>query len=106
MVTLTKEGDSLTFDYTGTSEQAPSYVNCAGSGGEGGVFGAVAPLLAYDMPWCQGVLNPLKIIINSITLRHLNGDTENLVDCREALFDLDQTAFSQTPHPLFFGKGS
>jgi len=63
IVTLTKEGDSLTFDYTGTDEQTPSYINVAGSGGEGGVFGAVAPLLAYDMPWSQGVLNPLKMII-------------------------------------------
>jgi N-methylhydantoinase B len=68
MVTLTKEGDSLTFDYTGTDEQAPSYVNVAGVGGEGGVFGAVAPLLAHDMPWSQGILNPLHIVIPEGTL--------------------------------------
>ena len=67
-VTMTKEGDSLTFDYTGTSEQAPSYSNVGEVGGQGGVFGAVAPLLAYDMPWSQGVLNPLNIIIPKGTL--------------------------------------
>jgi len=62
-VALTKEGDSLTFDYTGTDEEAPSFVNCGEVGGYGGVFGAFAPLMAYDMPWSQGILNPVTIII-------------------------------------------
>lgn len=61
ILTITKEGDSLTFDYTGTSEQAPTFVNCGEVGAEGGIFGAVAPHLAYDIPWNQGTTKPLDM---------------------------------------------
>lgn len=67
-LTMTKKGDKLLFDFTGTSEQTPCCVNCTVYGAKGGVFGAVAPLLAYDVPWNQGVFNPLEFHIPEGTL--------------------------------------
>lgn len=61
-LTLTKKGDKLTFDFSGSSEQTPCCVNATLQGTRGGVFGAVAPLLAYDIPWNQGILNLLEVI--------------------------------------------
>jgi N-methylhydantoinase B len=65
---MTKEGRSLTFDYTGTSEQAPSFVNCTSAALAGGVFSALAVLLGYDIPWSQGLFNSIKIIAPEGTL--------------------------------------
>ncbi len=65
---MTKRGDNLLFDFTGTSEQMPSCVNCTVYGAKGAVFGAVAPLLAHDVPWNQGVFNPLHFTIPEGTL--------------------------------------
>lgn len=68
LVTMTKEGDSLTFDYTGTDEQAPSYSNVGEVGARGSIFSGFAPFIAYDLPWCQGIINPLNIILPKGTL--------------------------------------
>jgi N-methylhydantoinase B len=63
VLTLTKKGDSLTFDFTGTDEQAPSYMNSGAVGVIGAVFAGVAPMLGYDIPWSQGILNPIKVVL-------------------------------------------
>ncbi len=60
-LTMTKKGEKLSFDFAGSSEQAPCCVNATLQGIRGGVFGAVAPLLAYDIPWNQGLLNLLEV---------------------------------------------
>ncbi len=60
-LTLTKKGEKLFFDFSGTSPQTSSCVNATLQGARGGVFGAVAPLLAYDIPWNQGLLNLLEV---------------------------------------------
>jgi N-methylhydantoinase B len=62
VLALTKERDTLTFDFTGTSEQAPSFINCGPTGVTGGIFGTLAPFLCYDTPWNEGILRPVKII--------------------------------------------
>ncbi len=61
-VTLTKENDTLTFDFSGTSEQAPGMVNCTEVGMRGGVATPLLITLAYDLEWNGGVLRPIKII--------------------------------------------
>ena len=63
MLAMSKEGDSLVFDFTGTDGQAPSNRNSSMAVTRGGVFGALAPMLCYDIPWNQGVLNVMKTII-------------------------------------------
>lgn len=59
---MTKEKDSLVFDFTGTSPQAPSFINCTESVTIGSVLSAVLLIIAYDMPWNDGLLRPMKII--------------------------------------------
>jgi N-methylhydantoinase B len=68
VVTMTKTGDTLTFDFTGTSEQSPTYVNCAKPVVNGAVFTTVATLIGYDIPWNDGIMNCVKIIVPDGTI--------------------------------------
>jgi N-methylhydantoinase B len=61
-LTMTKTGDALTFDFSGSSPQARGFINCTRAGLEGGVAGALLPMLAYDIPWNEGVLDTAQII--------------------------------------------
>jgi N-methylhydantoinase B len=53
---LTKRGDQLTFDFTGTDRQVPGTVNCAWSGLVGGILQVAFPLLCHDLPWSHGAV--------------------------------------------------
>ncbi|MGH8967216.1 MAG: hydantoinase B/oxoprolinase family protein, partial [Actinomycetes bacterium] len=55
---LTKRGDALHFDYSGSSPQAPGYINCAHSGMMAGIAAALLPTLAFDAPWNEGLFKP------------------------------------------------
>lgn len=59
---LTKRGDSLTFDFSGSSPQARGFVNCSRAGLAGGVAGAVIPTLGFGIPWNEGMLRPVRTI--------------------------------------------
>ena len=59
---LEKRGDKLVFDFSGSSPQAPGLINCVESTLVGAVFGGTAPLIAHDIPWNHGLLNPLEIV--------------------------------------------
>jgi N-methylhydantoinase A/oxoprolinase/acetone carboxylase beta subunit/N-methylhydantoinase B/oxoprolinase/acetone carboxylase alpha subunit/acetone carboxylase gamma subunit len=59
---ITKSGDSLTYDFSKTSEQAPGFINCTKSGMIGGLFAGTLPMLAYDIPQNQGILNAIHIV--------------------------------------------
>ncbi len=63
VLNLTKSGEHLHFDFTGTDGQAPSYMNCSPVGGRAAVFAALAPILAYDIPWSQGICNCYDAIL-------------------------------------------
>ncbi len=52
---MTKAGDHLTLDFTGTDPQA-GVINCTYAGMRGGVMGALLPILAADIPWSAGGL--------------------------------------------------
>jgi N-methylhydantoinase B len=58
----TKTGDSLTLDFSGSSPQAPGFVNCSRAGLSGGVAGALIPTLGFGIPWNDGLLNPVRIV--------------------------------------------
>lgn len=58
---LTKRGDSLHFDFSGSSPQANGFVNCSRAGLAGGVAGAVIPTLGFGIPWNEGLLRPVEI---------------------------------------------
>ncbi len=61
-LTMTKEEDNLTFDFSGSSKQAPSSINCSESTMIGGTLSALLTILAYDIPWNQGLTRPLRFI--------------------------------------------
>ncbi len=60
-LTVTKTGDRLDFDFTGTDPQAPGFVNCTHSGLVAGVFTALLPTLAPRISWNEGLFRPLTI---------------------------------------------
>ncbi|NMD56792.1 MULTISPECIES: hydantoinase B/oxoprolinase family protein [Tsukamurella] len=60
-LTVTKSGDELEFDFTGTDPQAPGFVNCTRSGLVAGVFTALLPTLAPRISWNEGLFRPLTI---------------------------------------------
>lgn len=64
-LTVSKEGDRLTFDLTGTSPQAPGFVNCTESGMIGGLLAGLLPILAFDIPWNEGLLRPVTVVAPS-----------------------------------------
>jgi N-methylhydantoinase B len=57
----TKKGDTLTLDFSGSSKQAPGFINATRSGLVGGCAGGVLTTLGFDIQWNQGVLDPVKI---------------------------------------------
>jgi N-methylhydantoinase B len=61
---MTKSGDRLKFDFTGTDKQARGAVNCTRVGLESGIFSAILPMLCYDISWSPGGLLPLVEIVS------------------------------------------
>ena len=59
---MTKEDDRLTFDFTGSSPQAPYAINCTKWASLGGLFAPLFPLLCYDITWNEGVVRPIVMI--------------------------------------------
>jgi N-methylhydantoinase B len=53
---MTKRGDSLVFDMTGTAAQAPGPINCARPALDASVLGMVLTFFCYDLPWTIGAL--------------------------------------------------
>ena len=68
LLSMTKKDDSLVFDFTGTDDQSINNRNSSLSATRGAVFGALAPLLCYDIPWSQGILNVMDTIVPEGTI--------------------------------------
>ena len=61
-LTAIKEGDTLTYDFTGSSPQTELGVNCSYWATWGGLFAPIFPLLAWDVTWNEGVTRPIRLI--------------------------------------------
>jgi N-methylhydantoinase B len=59
-LTVTKSGDTLDLDFTGSSPQAPGFINCTESGLQAGVCAGLIPILAYDVPFNEGLMRPIS----------------------------------------------
>ncbi|MSQ73079.1 MAG: hydantoinase B/oxoprolinase family protein [Betaproteobacteria bacterium] len=59
---ITKHGDSLTLDYSGSSKQSPGFINATRAGLMGGACGSLLTTLAWDIQWNQGVLKTAEVI--------------------------------------------
>ena len=62
LLTMTKSGDTLTFDFTGSSPQSKYSVNCSKWASLGGLFAPLFPLLCYDIVWNEGVIKPITMV--------------------------------------------
>jgi N-methylhydantoinase B len=62
LLTMTKQDDTLTFDFTGSSQQSKYSVNCSKWASLGGLFAPLFPLLCYDIVWNEGAIRPIKMI--------------------------------------------
>ncbi len=49
-------------DATKSADQAPRFMNCTESGLLAGIRAAMLPILAYDLPWNEGVFRPLEVV--------------------------------------------
>jgi N-methylhydantoinase B len=61
-LTATKRGDTLTYDFTGTSPQLGVGINCCYWATWGAMFAPIFPLLAWDVTWNEGVTRPIRLI--------------------------------------------
>ncbi len=61
-VTATKKGENLTLDFTGTSPQAPGFINCTASGMRGAAFTGMLPILAPDIRWNEGIMRAVTFV--------------------------------------------
>ena len=90
-VTATKSGDSLILDMTGTSPQAPGFINCTASGMRGAALTGLLPILAPTIRWNEGVMRAVTIVAPEGILSQrnvagaglLSGDDFNSVDRSE-----------------------
>lgn len=68
---LTKAGDHLAFDFTGTARQTQGPINCAYSGLVGGITQVLFPLLCFDIPWSHGaVMDCIDVISEEGTINN------------------------------------
>ena len=67
-LTMTKKADTLTFDFSGSSEQSRYAVNCTKWASLGGLFAPLFPLLAHDISWNEGIVRAVKMIAPSGTI--------------------------------------
>lgn len=60
---MSKRGDQLTFDFTGSSPQSDKYgINCSYWASLGGLLAPMFPLLCHDMTWNAGIIRSVEMI--------------------------------------------
>jgi N-methylhydantoinase B/oxoprolinase/acetone carboxylase alpha subunit len=61
---VTKQGEQLTVDFTGTAAEAPGAINCAAPAMEAAVIGTFFVLICHDLPWSVGAARRLIKIVS------------------------------------------
>lgn len=71
VVEMTKQGERLTFDFTGSADQAGAVINCTRPACVGAVVAAVLPYLCYDMAWSPaGLQRAIEVRTREGTVVH------------------------------------
>ena len=71
VVSMTKSGDRLTFDFTETADQAPAVINCTRPACVGATIAAVLPYLCFDMPWSPaGLQRAIEVVTREGSVVH------------------------------------
>jgi len=60
--TVTKRGDQLRIDFTGSDPQASGYINCAWGGVRAATLAGMFIMLAWDLPWNEGVARCVELV--------------------------------------------
>jgi N-methylhydantoinase B len=66
--TMTKTDDQITFDFSETSPQTNGFVNCSLGATIGSVASAVVPIVAWDVPFNEGVMTAFNVVTTSGSL--------------------------------------
>lgn len=81
-LTLTKKGDRLTFDTTGTDPQV-GILNCSHGGFRAGTLFPILQYLCFDLPWASsGMLRNIDYVSEKATIVH--AEPPGLVSCAGA----------------------
>lgn len=59
---MTKQDSQITFDFAGSSAQTNGFVNCSYGALVGSVASAIVPILAWDVPFNEGVMTAFDVI--------------------------------------------
>ena len=71
VLSVTKVGDRLTFDFTGTDPQVDGLINCTYAGLRGGIMPIVLTTLCGDIPWaCGGIYRCIEIVSEPGTINN------------------------------------
>jgi N-methylhydantoinase B len=57
-----KKADRLMLDFSGSSRQAPGFINATRAGLIGGAAGGVLTTLGFDIQWNEGILSPVEVV--------------------------------------------
>jgi N-methylhydantoinase B len=60
--TVTKQGEGLTIDFTGTADQSMGFVNCTFGGLRAAVLSAIGIVLGWDLPWNEGLAHCVELV--------------------------------------------
>lgn len=60
--TLTKRGDELVLDFTGSAPEVAGFANCSFSGLRAAALSGICVALGYDLPWNDGVAEAVKLV--------------------------------------------
>lgn len=92
---MTKTGDRLKFDFTGTDAQARGAINCTRVGLESGVFSAILPMLCYDIPWSPAGIAPyVEIVSEEGTINNARHPAAVSMATVQATFATSHVSFS------------
>lgn len=71
VLNMTKTGDRLIFDFTGTDPQVEGIINCTLAGLRGGILPIVLTMLCPDIPWAPGgIYRTIEIISEPGTINN------------------------------------
>lgn len=66
--TMTKRGDQLTLDFTGSAPEVAGFANCARSGLRAAALSGLSVALGYDLPWNDGIADAVAIVAPARTV--------------------------------------
>jgi len=99
--TMTKKGDEITFDFTGTSSQNEGSNNTTISGAWASLFNAIASQLFWDVSWNGGMMIPVQLVAPEGSVIHCRFPAAVSVSAPTTVNMIIQTA-CECIHKMFY----